>query len=138
MKTLNGRVNATNERLEDLRTELKAEVGGLRTELRTEVGGLRAELRSEVAGLKAEMSGLRGDIDRVHRGSVERDVRLATSLAELACDVRELTLLVHDWRDEHRLDRGGPAWARGAARASRGARAAVAPRLTGTSAPFRC
>jgi hypothetical protein len=101
MKTLNGRVNATNERLEDLRTELKAEVGGLRTE----VGGLRTELRSEVAGFKAEMSGLRGDIDRVHRGSVERDVRLATSLTELARDVRELTLVVHDWSDGHRLDR---------------------------------
>ncbi|MGD0529624.1 MAG: hypothetical protein ABSE49_31085 [Polyangiaceae bacterium] len=101
MKTLNGRVNATNERLEGLRTELKAEVGGLRTE----VGGLRTELRSEVSGLKAEVSGLRGDIDRVHRASVERDVRLGTSLTELARDVRELTLVVHDWRDEHRLDR---------------------------------
>jgi DNA-binding HxlR family transcriptional regulator len=48
---------------------------------------------------------LRTDIDLVHRRSVERDMRLGTSLTELARDVRDLTHVVHDWRDEHRLDR---------------------------------
>jgi hypothetical protein len=51
------------------------------------------------------MTGLRSDIDLVHRRSVDRDMRLATSLTELSRDVRELTVVVHDWRDEHRLDR---------------------------------
>ena len=108
MKALNGRVTTTNSRLDelksevgDLRAELRSDVGGLRAE----VGGLRAELRSEVGGLRAEMTGLRGDLDVVHRRSVERDMRLATSIGEFSRDVRELTLVVHDWRDEHRLDR---------------------------------
>jgi len=87
MKGLNGRVNTTNERLDELRRELKTEIGELRVEL------------------KSEMSVLRGDIDVVHRRSVERDLRLGTSLTELSRDVRELTVVVHDWRDEHRLDR---------------------------------
>jgi len=51
------------------------------------------------------MVAMRADIDLVHRRSVERDIRLGTSLTELARDVRELTHVVHDWRDEHRLDR---------------------------------
>jgi predicted RNase H-like nuclease (RuvC/YqgF family) len=104
MKGLNGRVTTTNERLDELRGELKAEMG----ELRGEVGGLKAEmggLKAEMGGLKAEMGGLRSDIDLVHRRSVDRDLRLGTSLTELSRDVRELTLVVHDWRDEHRLDR---------------------------------
>jgi polyhydroxyalkanoate synthesis regulator phasin len=98
MKGLNGRVNTTNERLDDLRRELKTEIGELRADFKTEIGELRGEL-------KTEMSVLRGDIDVVHRRSVERDLRLGTSLTELSRDVRELTVVVHDWRDEHRLDR---------------------------------
>ena len=83
MKALNGRVTTTNSKLEDLKSELK----------------------SEISGIKVEMIGMRADIDLVHRRSVERDIRLGTSLTELARDVRELTHVVHDWRDEHRLDR---------------------------------
>ncbi len=104
MKALNGRVTTTNSRLDDLRSELKSEVGGLKSEM----GGLKTEmssLNSEVTGIKVEMVGMRADIDLVHRRSVERDIRLGTSLTELARDVRELSHVVHDWRDEHRLDR---------------------------------
>jgi chromosome segregation ATPase len=134
MKGLNGRVGTTNERLDqtnqqlddlrrelkteigelrgelrteigELRGELKTEIGELRGELKTEIGELRSELRNEVGALKVEMSGLRSDIDLAHGRSVDRDLRLGTSLSELSRDVRELTLVVHDWRDEHRLDR---------------------------------
>jgi len=108
MKGLNGRVDTTNERLDQTNERLgqtNQRLDDLRRELKTEIGELRGELRSEVGALKAEMSGLRTDIDLVHRRSVDRDMRLATSLAELSRDVRELTVVVHDWRDEHRLDR---------------------------------
>jgi chromosome segregation ATPase len=100
MKALNGRVNTTNSTLEQTNSKLE--------ELTSEVSGVRVEvsgLKSEVTGLKSEMMSIRGDIDLVHRRSVERDIRLGTSLTEFARDVRELTHLVHDWRDEHRLDR---------------------------------
>ena len=112
MKALNGRVTTTNSRLDDLklevigvRSELKSEIGDLRSELKSEIGELRSDLRSEVGSLRSEMSGMRQDIDLVHRRSVERDMRLGTALAELSHDVRDLTHVVHDWRDEHRLDR---------------------------------
>jgi hypothetical protein len=39
------------------------------------------------------------------RRNVERDPRLGTAIAELSLDVRELTGIVHSWRDEHRIDR---------------------------------
>ena len=86
MKGLNGRVSSTNERLDQTNERLD-------------------ELRGDVGELKVQMTGLRADIDVVQRRSVERDMRLATSLTELSRDVRELTVVVHDWRDEHRLDR---------------------------------
>jgi predicted nuclease with TOPRIM domain len=78
MKGLNGRVNTINERLDDLRRELK-----------TEMGELRADFKTEVGELKTEMSVLRGDIDVVHRRSVDRDLHLGTSLTELSRDAAD-------------------------------------------------
>jgi gas vesicle protein len=89
----------------ELRGQLKTEIGELRSELKTEIGELRSEVRDEVGALNVGVSGLRSDIDLAHHRSVDRDLRLGTSLSELSRDVRELTLVVHDWRDEHRLDR---------------------------------
>jgi chromosome segregation ATPase len=115
MKGLNGRVNATNDRLDALRSELKTEMAELKTEV-AEVKTEVAEVKTEVAEVKIEMSelrsdlrdgmgALRSDLDLVHRRSVDRDLRLGTALTELSRGVRELTLIVDDWRDEHRLDR---------------------------------
>jgi hypothetical protein len=95
MKAVNGRIDTTNA---VLRTELKGEIGALRSELKGEIGALRA-------GLTDFRTELVQEIDMVHRRSVERDLRLAASLSELSLDVRELTGVVHVWRDEHRLDR---------------------------------
>lgn len=91
MKALNGRVDATN-------TALHTEVGGLRSELHTELGGLRSEF-------KTEFFALRTDLKTEVRRNIERDLRLGTAVTELSLDVRELTGIVHAWRDEHRLDR---------------------------------
>jgi hypothetical protein len=91
MKALNGRVDATN-------AALHGELGGLRSEFKEELGGLRAESREEFLLLRT-------DFKSEVRRNVERDVRLGTAVAELALDVRELTGIVHAWRDEHRIDR---------------------------------
>lgn len=98
VKALNGRVNTTNSRLEETNTRLDE----MRVDLRGEIVGLRTELRTEMGELRRE---LRADIDAVDRRSVDRDMRLGSALNELSRDVRELTSIVHDWRDEHRLDR---------------------------------
>jgi chromosome segregation ATPase len=108
MKGLNGRVNATNERLDALRSELKTEMAELKTGmagLKTELGEVKMEMSELRSDLRDGMGALRSDLDLVHRRSVDRDLRLGTALTELSRDVRELTLIVDDWRDEHRLDR---------------------------------
>jgi hypothetical protein len=104
MKGLNGRVNATNAQLEQ--TTARLELNSARLEQR--IDQTNARLEKGFGELRAEMVGIRGDLDRVHRGSVDRDIRLGTAITELGRDVRELTHLAHDWRDEHRLDRAAP------------------------------
>jgi hypothetical protein len=97
------------EELGGLRGEVKQELGGLRAGFKEELGGLRAEFKEELGGLRAESREefllLRTDFKSEVRRNVERDVRLGTAVAELALDVRELTGIVHAWRDEHRIDR---------------------------------
>jgi hypothetical protein len=92
-----------------LRTEVKEEIGGLRADFGHQLGGLRAEFKQELGGLRAEfkeeLGELRFDLKSEGRRSVDRDLRLGTALAELSLDVRELTGIVHAWRDEHRIDR---------------------------------
>ena len=131
MKALNARVDTTNATLDrevgGLRVEFKEEIGalrtefgGLRSEVKEEITGLRAEFKDEITGLRAdfghqlgglraefkeELGELRFDLKSEGRRGVERDLRLGTALAELSLDVRELTGIVHAWRDEHRLDR---------------------------------
>ena len=80
MKGLNGRVDKTNDRLDAVRTELKQEISGLRIELTSESGALRQRL-------------------------VESEVRLATATTALPGDVRDLSGLIRDWRQEHREER---------------------------------
>jgi len=91
MKALNGRVDTTN-------ATLHGEVGALTAELHASFDGLRSEF-------KEEFFALRTDLKTEVRRNLERDVRLGTAVAELSLDVRELTGIVHAWRDEHRLDR---------------------------------
>ena len=106
--------------LDGVRGELHDEIGGLRAELHDGLGGLRAELHDEIGTLgaklhqaigglrsefKEEFFALRTDLKTEIRRNVDRDLRLGTAVAELSLDVRELTGIVHAWRDEHRLDR---------------------------------
>jgi outer membrane murein-binding lipoprotein Lpp len=80
MKGLNSRVDKTNERLEAVRIELKAELETVRIDLK-------------------------GEVDAPRRRVVESEVRLATSTTQLSSDVQVLSGLIREWREEHRADR---------------------------------
>jgi hypothetical protein len=68
---------------------------GIYDELKTLNGRIDTAFRVE----------LMSETDAIRRRDIERDVRLETALTELARDIRDLTVIVHDWRDEQRLDR---------------------------------
>jgi hypothetical protein len=67
---LSNRMDAGFERVDrdirDLRSDMRAEIGGLRGEMRDEIGGLRGEMRDAIGGLRGEMrdaiGGLRGEM----------------------------------------------------------------------------
>lgn len=88
MKALNGRIEKTNDGLAELRGEVRT---GL-AEVRGEIGELRAEVRTD-------LTELRDRIDATHSRSFHRDMRLAGSISQLALDVRDLTLVIHEWHD---------------------------------------
>ena len=92
MKALNGRIEKTNDGLAELRGEVRT---GL-AEVRAEIGELRTEVRTD-------LTELRDRIDATHSRSVHRDMRLAGSISQLALDVRDLTLVIHEWHDDQRL-----------------------------------
>ncbi len=97
MRALNGRVDGLNGRIDGL----NGRVDGLNGR----VDGLNDRVDATNAALHDEIGGLRIDFKVEVRKNVARDLRLGTAVAELALDVRELTGIVHAWRDEHRLDR---------------------------------
>lgn len=84
--------------MKGLRSEFRSELSSLRTELGERIDAVRIELKSEIFDLR----GATGDLCRA---MTEADVKLATSVTELAGDGRELNHLVRDWHDEHRKDR---------------------------------
>ena len=69
--------------MKGLRGEFKSELSSLRTELGKRIDAVRTELKSEILDLRGATSDLR-------RVMTESDVKLATSVTELAGDVREL------------------------------------------------
>ncbi len=104
MKALNGRVTTTNEQL----------------------GEVRAEMRAGFEEVRGSIQVLGDRIELVHSRSVERDLHIATALANVAgevhelrgemhelrgdvhglrLDVRDLKSVVFEWHDEHRADR---------------------------------
>lgn len=87
MKALNSRVDQTNQRIDQTNQRLDA----LGLQLKGEIDLLRREVTNEV--------------DLLRRRIVESEVRLATTTTELSADVRELSSLIRDWREEHRADR---------------------------------
>lgn len=95
--------------MKGLRSEFKSEISTMRTELggridavRTELGGRIDQTNARLEAVSAEMRGENGELRRV---MTQSDVRLATALTELSGDVRTLSGLVRDWRDDHRRDR---------------------------------
>ena len=95
MKALNKRVDASNERLDAVRTELKSEIARTSAELRSELAASRAELREDLASSHAE----------VGRRLTESEIRLANATTQLAGDVQQLSGLIREWRDDHRAER---------------------------------
>ena len=85
MKGLNSRVDTTNDRLDQTNQRLDA----VRLELKGEIDLLRREVTAEV--------------DSLGRRVIESEVRLVTTTTELSGDVRELTGLIREWREEHAL-----------------------------------
>jgi hypothetical protein len=80
MKALNARLETTNERLDQVRTDLNE-----RIDLTNErIDRVRIELKDEVASLR--------------RRVVESEVRLANN--QLSIGVQELTGLIREWRVE--------------------------------------
>ncbi len=67
--SLGSRIDAQGARIDSLRTELRAEIGGLRTELRT-------ELHSEIGGLRAEMQAGFREINAILLDHTDRLARL--------------------------------------------------------------
>ena len=80
MKSLNQRIDQTNQGLNAVRLELKDELEGVRRDLKTENNDLR---------------------NRV----TESEVRLGTAVTQLSTDVRDLHGIIREWREEHRADR---------------------------------
>ena len=109
LRAIYSEMKALNERVDTTNATLQVEVGGLRAEFREQLGGLRSDFGHQLGALRSEfkeaLGELRFDLKSEGRRSVDRDLRLGTALAELSLDVRELTGIVHAWRDEHRIDR---------------------------------
>ena len=68
---------STNARIDDLRTDFRANIQDVRADLRdlrNDVDGLRGDvdsLRTDVEGLRGEVDGLRSDVDLLNRLLVE-------------------------------------------------------------------
>ncbi|HEX4448345.1 MAG TPA: hypothetical protein VH044_16480 [Polyangiaceae bacterium] len=108
MKVLNGRVETTNVRLETMNRDLSQRIDSTnqRVDAMNQNLGDRIDATNHrIDSTNEELAVLRGDLRTETRRNVERDLRLGTAVAELSADVRDLTGIVHSWRDEHRLDR---------------------------------
>ena len=87
-------VLGTNQRLDQTRTELRAEIGELR--------GTVGELRGAVGELGGAVGELRGEIGNVRDHVVEAELRLATRFVEMTAasrDVHKLLIDRFDLRD---------------------------------------
>lgn len=84
LKSLNHRIDGTNDRLDRTRVDLAAEISTLRSELKGEIGTLRAELRDEIASV-------RDYADETRKRVIESEMRLATAVTSLSHDVQELS-----------------------------------------------
>jgi hypothetical protein len=101
MNALNGRVETTNERLVCVERGLATtneKLVDLEGGLSTRLDLLRDEMHSGFRGFSERT-------DAVHERSVRGDLRIATSLATLTSEVREMKEIVLVWHDEHRADR---------------------------------
>ncbi len=103
MKALNGRIEKTNDGLAELRGEVRTGLAEVRGEVRTGLAEVRAEIGELRAEVRTDLTELRDRIDATHSRSVHRDMRLAGSISQLALDVRDLTLVIHEWHDDQRL-----------------------------------
>lgn len=78
-----------------------------------EMKGLNGRIdgvRADLGDVKAELVTLRADVkiedDALRRRLTESEVRVSTAVTELSGETRALALLIREWRDEHRTERG--------------------------------
>ena len=61
----NRAINALGQRIDDLRSEMRAGIGDLRSETRSGIGDLRSEVRAGFAGVNERIDRLETRFDRV-------------------------------------------------------------------------
>jgi hypothetical protein len=93
------------ELLRSIWTEMKA----VKAALEAQLEATRRELGSRIDQTNERLDAVRGDLktdfDGLRQRLVESEVRLGTATTGLSGDVRELSALIRDWREEHRTDR---------------------------------
>ena len=91
--SLGNRIDANTTRIEnlgtELRTEIRAEIGGLRAEMQAEIGGLRAEMQAEIGGLRAEI--------RAEIGGLRAEMQ--AGFAEIHAILRDHSAILRDHTD---------------------------------------
>ncbi len=97
-------VKATKVSLE---TRLETGLRTTREELCARIDQTREELGARIDGLGASIEQVNETVDAQGRRITESEMRLATATTELARDVHELSGLLREWRQEHRVDHKG-------------------------------
>jgi predicted nucleic acid-binding Zn-ribbon protein len=82
-----------------VKASLERQLTQTRQEFGKELAKTREDIGTRIDDTTKGLEGLRKDL--THR-IVESEVRLATATTELSGDVRDLTTIVRDWRQEHR------------------------------------
>jgi predicted nucleic acid-binding Zn-ribbon protein len=97
LKGIREETHKTNERLDELRTEVRTGLASVRGEV--------AHLRADVGDLRTEVGDLRGDVGALGNRQTASEMRLATELVAVTGAVREVRdLLREDRALVHRVD----------------------------------
>ena len=71
-------INHLDTKIDNVRSELKADIAGVRTELKADIAGVRTELKADIADvrteLKADFDSLRSDLGDVQK-ALEADIQ---------------------------------------------------------------
>ena len=91
--------------LKAVRSSIDTQVGSLRAELSQQIGETNQRLDVTNQNLEALRYEVNGKMKTLSHQVLESETRLATATLQLTTDVRDLSGLIRDWRQEHREDR---------------------------------